>query len=71
MKRTLSAFVGAAIAGLLVGGCVPVHYHKTITVEKDASGKVLKVIETESVTEPHSEPTRFESIKGGKFEHLK
>lgn len=52
-------------------GCVPITYQKTVTVRKDASGKVIETVETESITEPHSEMSKIKAVDSTSFEHLK
>lgn len=61
-----------ALLGLILGtacfvfsGCTSVTYTKSISVKKDASGKVVETVDFESITEPHSESgkTQFEYLK--------
>lgn len=67
--------VGSMVIGLalvtLVGGCVPITYQKTITVRKDATGKVTETIETETFIEPHSEMPRIKPLDPTQFDHMK
>lgn len=45
-------------------GCVQTQFHKSVTVQKDANGKVTSSSETESVTQPGSAwPVHFEYLK--------
>ncbi len=53
------------VAGVIaLSGCVETQYIKSVTVKKDASGKIVERIETETV----SQPGRGYSVE---FEHLK
>lgn len=44
----------AMLAILFTSGCVQTQFIKTIQVNKDASGKVIGTVETESVVQPGS-----------------
>ncbi|MDA7021091.1 hypothetical protein [Pseudomonas fragi] len=57
------AVVGAA---LLINGCVVQStYSKTISVTKDANGKIIQTVESETVVQPaNGYPMRLEKIKG-------
>jgi hypothetical protein len=49
---------------VLVSGCVQSQFIKSIAVEKDASGKVLRVTETETAIQPgQGWPIEFENLK--------
>ena len=51
---------------IVLGGCtVPTTYSKSVSVKKDASGKVLEVVETETVVQPGGQgyPLKFELLK--------
>lgn len=51
---------------LFVFGCVSTQYEKSISVTKDASGKITSVTETERVIQPNQSgwPVKFEHLKG-------
>jgi hypothetical protein len=55
--------ITAATVGLT--GCTAVTYTKSVSVKKDAAGKVIEQVEFESITEPHSETGKIN------FEYLK
>jgi hypothetical protein len=59
----ISLAFGAAC--LAFSGCTPVTYTKSVTVKKDAVGKVTETVDYESITEPHSESGKIN------FEYLK
>ena len=63
--RALGLF---AFAVLLLGCTVPTTYTKSISVKKDATGKVLETVETEAVVQPGGVgyPLQFEYLKGVK-----
>lgn len=67
-KLTAVAVLGSVI---LMTGCVPVTYTKSVTVHKDANGKITEIEEYESITEPHSEMKKIKEIEATPFEHLK
>jgi hypothetical protein len=50
---------------LLFTGCVSTSYNKSIAVTKDANGKIIQTVETESVTQPNQSgwPVKFEYMK--------
>lgn len=50
----------------LIGCTVPTTYSKSISVKKDADGKVLETVETETVVQAGGVgyPVRFEHIRG-------
>jgi len=54
------------IAPLLLVGCVATQYQKTVSVTKDADGKIVSTTETESVIQPNQQgwPIKFEHLKG-------
>ena len=54
------------IAPLLLAGCVATQYQKSVSVTKDADGKVVSITETESVIQPNQQgwPVKFEHLKG-------
>lgn len=48
----------------LLSGCVQTQFSKSITIHKDATGRITGTSETESLTQPGSAmPVRFEHIK--------
>ena len=54
------------IAPLLICGCVNTQYQKTVSVTKDANGRIIGSVETESVVQPNQQgwPMKFEYLKG-------
>lgn len=54
------------IAPLLLAGCVSTTYTKTVTVTKDADGKIIGSVESESIMQPNQSgwPVKFEHLKG-------
>lgn len=59
-------FLAAIAASAAMSGCVVQStYSKTIAVTKDAEGKVLQTVETETVVQPaQGYPMRLQLIKG-------
>jgi hypothetical protein len=55
---------------LALTGCVPITYTKSVTVHKDANGKVTEIIEYEGITEPHSEMKKIQEAGSSSFEYL-
>ena len=51
MKSRLAVVVMVA-APLALSGCVTTTYSKTVSVEKDPEGRILRVVESETVTQP-------------------
>jgi hypothetical protein len=53
------------LLGLLTSGCVNSHYKKTVTVEKDSDGKIVKTLITEEVFQPNqmAHQVPFEYLK--------
>ncbi|MBS7421808.1 hypothetical protein KHW15_22365 [Pseudomonas syringae] len=48
-----------------ISGCVQTAYSKSIAVTKDASGRVVQTVETETVTQPgQGYEMRLEKIQG-------
>ena len=64
MKILFSSLIAAGVC-LLFSGCTSVTYTKSVSVKKDGAGKVLEVVDFESITEPHAETGKIN------FEHLK
>lgn len=49
----------------LVSGCVQSTYSKTVTVTKDPDGRVLSIVESETVSQPaHGYPIKLQLVKG-------
>jgi hypothetical protein len=46
-------------------GCVNTQYQKSVSVTKDADGKIIQITETESVIQPNQQgwPMKFEYLK--------
>lgn len=64
MKHMLFLVMIAA-SSALTGCVVQSTYSKTIAVTKDADGKVLQTVETETVVQPaQGYPMRLQMIKG-------
>lgn len=62
MKTKISVLMLTAAA---LTGCVQTAYTKSIVVTKDADGRVVQTVETESVTQPGTGyEMRMEKIKG-------
>jgi hypothetical protein len=55
-----------SLAPLLVLGCVNTQYEKSVSVRKDADGKIIERIETERAIQPGQQgwPMKFEYLKG-------
>ena len=62
----ISAYLAALGASMLLSGCVVQStYSKTVTVTKDPSGKVLNIVETETVVQPaQGYPLKLQSTNG-------
>ncbi|KPW27667.1 hypothetical protein ALO95_03157 [Pseudomonas syringae pv. antirrhini] len=62
MKTNFTLLLLAVIS---VSGCVQTAYSKSIAVTKDASGRVVQTVETETVTQPgQGYEMRLEKIQG-------
>ncbi|MFK7606971.1 MULTISPECIES: hypothetical protein [unclassified Pseudomonas] len=59
-------FLSLVGAALLMNGCVVQStYSKTIAVTKDANGKIIQTVESETVIQPaNGYPMRLEKIRG-------
>lgn len=57
--------LGLAAVCFLFSGCTAVTYTKSVSVKKDATGKIIETTDFESITEPHSESGKIN------FEYLK
>jgi hypothetical protein len=64
MKKALSFIV--MVTAILSSGCVATTYSKSVSVSKDADGKILGTVETEQVVQPGGQgwPVKFEHLKG-------
>ena len=62
----MSLALGAACFAF--SGCTAVTYTKSVSVKKDATGKVVETVDFESITEPHSESGKinFDDLMGEK-----
>ena len=51
---------------ILATGCVATTYSKSVTVTRDADGKIVQTVETEAVVQPGGQgwPVKFEHLKG-------
>lgn len=60
------SFLAIIAASAVMSGCVVQStYSKTVAVTKDAQGKVLQTVETETVAQPaQGYPMRLQLIKG-------
>lgn len=65
LMRQLKALVLLAFVVSLSGCTVPTTYSKSIVVRKDATGKVIEIVETEAVVQPggYGYPVQFEHLK--------
>ncbi|MCH5531368.1 hypothetical protein L6205_19715 [Pseudomonas syringae pv. syringae] len=62
MKTNFALLLLAVIS---ISGCVQTAYSKSIAVTKDASGRVVQTVETETVTQPgQAYEMRLEKIQG-------
>ncbi|AAY39336.1 hypothetical protein JTE78_01280 [Pseudomonas syringae pv. aptata] len=62
MKTNFALLLLAVIS---ISGCVQTAYSKSIAVTKDASGRVVQTVETETVTQPgQGYEMRLEKIQG-------
>jgi len=62
--RKIKLITIALFSSVIFVGCVQSQYSKTVEVTKDASGKVVSTVETETVTQPGSGyPVKFEHLK--------
>ncbi len=60
--------LGVFLAAAFSFGCVSTTYTKSVTVTKDASGKIVQTVEHESLNQPNQNgwPVKFEYLKGVK-----
>lgn len=62
MKTNFALLLLAVIS---ISGCVQTAYSKSIAVTKDASGRVVQTVETDTVTQPgQGYEMRLEKIQG-------
>lgn len=62
MKTNFTLFLLAVIS---ISGCIQTAYSKSIAVTKDASGRVVQTVETETVTQRgQGYEMRLEKIQG-------
>lgn len=63
--KTFAYFVALTASALLSGCVVQSTYSKTVTVTKDPSGKVLNMVESETVVQPaQGYPLKLQLING-------
>lgn len=60
--------LGLVAVVLSTSGCVATTYAKSISVTKDADGKIIQTVETEGVVQPGGQgwPVKFQYLKGVK-----
>lgn len=63
--KLLPVFLTLAITSAL-SGCVSTTYTQSISVKKDANGKIIDITETEAVVQPNQQgwPVKFKYLKG-------
>jgi PBP1b-binding outer membrane lipoprotein LpoB len=72
MKKLTGIMIAGVATAVLFSGCVPITYTKTVTVQKDAQGRIIGTTEIESITEPHSEMKKIEPVNQAiVFQNLK
>ena len=71
MKKSVALFALTVVSTGLLVGCVPMTYTKSVTVQKDANGKITGSTETETLSEAHSETPRISTASPMQYEHLK
>jgi hypothetical protein len=72
MKRLVGVFVLSCASAMLLGGCVPINYSRSVTVHKDANGVVQWTEERETITEAHQESPKTAELKdSSSFKYLK
>jgi hypothetical protein len=65
MKSALALVFTAAVAASVTGCVVQSTYSKSVAVTKDATGRVVQTVETETVVQPgQGYPIRLEKIAG-------
>jgi len=71
-EKITGALVLMVASAVLLNGCVPMSYTRSITVHKDANGNITGTDEYESITESHSETPKIKELKGSEpFKYLK
>ena len=72
MRKSTVASILAIVSALLITGCVPVTYTRSVVVHKDASGNITGMDEMEQITEAHQEGAKVQEVKGPTtFKYLK
>ena len=61
MNKSLGCVCGIIVTGL-ISGCVPITYQKSVITHYDASGTVTGSDVIETISEPHQETPRIQSI---------
>lgn len=63
--KLLSVFFTLVIVSV-TSGCVSTTYTQSVSVKKDAEGKVIDITETEAVVQPNQQgwPVKFKYLKG-------
>jgi hypothetical protein len=63
--KPIPVLIMLAIASA-VSGCVSTTYTQSVSVKKDANGKVIDITETEAVVQPNQQgwPVKFKYLKG-------
>jgi hypothetical protein len=62
----MKTIIALGTIGIICTGCVATSYQKSISVTKDANGKIIQTVETESVVKPNQQgwPVQFQYLKG-------
>ena len=73
MRKLTGAFALTLATAVLLGGCVPIQYTRSITVSKDANGNITGTVETETISEPHQETAKVKELQNSNspFKYLK
>ena len=72
MKKQIGLVIVAAGALSLLSGCVQMSYTKSVVIHKNPAGQVTEIVETETISEPHSEMRHFEAAPSNiSFENMK
>ena len=72
MKRKIGLVIVAAGSVSILSGCVQMAYTKSVAVHKNPAGEVTEIVETETISEPHSEMKHFKDAPDTiPFENLK
>jgi len=70
MRRMIVSILFITVA-MVMSGCTPVRYKKTVVTTLDGNGKTVSTVITETLSEPHSELQNFPSARGAKFNRIK